>query len=84
MIRYLEGAEIALEALTDLYNSVEWLVYTRDAEEMAGLLPEITQRALGQLADWGVSYQKKAAPGELTFHTLAEDHSRYERAPQEA
>ena len=53
-------------------------------EEMAGLLPEITQRALGQLADWGVSYQKKAAPGELTFHTLAEDHSRYERAPQEA
>lgn len=39
MIRYVVGAEIALEALTDLYNSVEWLVYTRDADKMAGLLP---------------------------------------------
>lgn len=53
-------------------------------EEMAGLLPDITQRALGQLADWGVSYQKKAVPKELAFHTLAEDHSSYEGEPQEA
>ena len=53
-------------------------------EEMAGLLPEITQRALGQLTDWGISYQKKAEPKELAFHTLAEDHSSYEGEPQEA
>ena len=44
-------------------------------EGMEALLPDILQRSLGQLTSWGVSFQRKAAPKELAFHTLAEDHS---------
>jgi hydrogenase maturation protease len=43
-------------------------------EQMAELLPKIEQRALTELAGWGVPYTLKKNAAGLSLHTVAEEH----------